>query len=242
MKTFQLNAEPRTDLGKKAAKALRNEKKIPVVLNGGKLIQFEQNEKGEWVYNGKLAAGEKAVMTTAAGKGVITTDLVVKFNDVRKLVYTPEIYVVDLTFNGETHKAVLKDIQFHPLTDDILHMDFLEVNDQKPVVVEVPVHVTGHAAGVKAGGKLYLNMKRVKVKGIYTNIPESLDVNVDALTIGKAIKVGDLKFDNFELVSAKDLVITGVRATRNAAADDATATAEGAEGEEGAAATGAAAE
>ena len=232
MKTFQLNAEPRTDLGKKAAKNLRKENKIPVVLNGGKLIQFEKNDKGEGVYNGKLEAGEKAVMTTAAGKGVITTDLVVNFNDVRKLVYTPEVYVVDLTFNGTTHKAVLKDIQFHPLTDAILHMDFLEVNEQKPVVVEVPVHVTGHAVGVKAGGKLYLSMKRVKVRGIYTNLPESLDVNVDNLGIGKSVKVGDLKFDNFELVNSKELVITGVRATRAAAADTDT---EAAEGEEAAA-------
>src|SRR3712207_3356235 len=110
MKTFQLNAEPRTDLGKKASKAIRNENKIPVVLSGGKVIQFEKNDKGEWSYNGTLEAGEKAVMTTASGKGVITTDLVVNFGDVRKLIYTPEVFVVELTYNGKTHKAVLKDI------------------------------------------------------------------------------------------------------------------------------------
>ena len=105
MKTFQLNAVPRTDLGKKAAKALRKDNMIPVVLSGGKLIQFEKNENGEFVYNGKLEEGEKAILTTAEGKGVISTDLAVKFNDVRKLIYTPEIFVIELTYNGKLHKA-----------------------------------------------------------------------------------------------------------------------------------------
>ena len=176
MKTFQLNAEPRTDLGKKATKALRGANLIPAVVNGGKLIQFDKNENGEWVYNGQLEAGEKAIVTTASGKGVITTDITVKVNDVRKLVYSPEVFVIDLTFNGKTRKAVLKDIQFHPLNDSILHMDFLEVSEEKPVVVEIPVHVSGHAAGVKAGGKLYFNLKKVKVKGIYTKLPEDLSL------------------------------------------------------------------
>lgn len=240
MKTFQLNAEPRTDLGKKAAKALRQENRIPVVLSGGKLIQFEKDENGEWKYNGTLEAGEKAVMTTAAGKGVITTDLSVKFNDIRKLIYTPDIYVIELTYNGKTHKAVLKDIQFHKLNDSILHIDLLEVYDDKPVVMNVPVAVEGHAVGVKAGGKLYLSMKKVKVKGLYNNIPERIVVNVEDIKIGHSIKVSDLHFDNYELVSSKDLVITGVRATRAAAT--AVATEEGEEATEEAAAEAPAAE
>ena len=218
MKTFVLNAEPRTDLGKKAAKAIRKENKIPVVLNGGKLIQFEKNEAGEWVYNEPLEPGQKAIVTTKEGKGVIATDLVVTQTDVRKLIYTPEIYVIDLNFNGKTCKAVLKDIQFHPLTDAILHIDLLQVYEDKPVVMEVPVKLEGFAIGVKGGGKLYLNLEKVKVKGLYTNIPERLVVNVEQVNIGQAIKVGQLKFDNYELVSAKDLVITGVRATRGSAA------------------------
>lgn len=218
MKTYQLNAEPRTNLGKKAAKAIRKENKIPVVLNGGQLIQFDKNENGEWVYNGKLEAGQKAVVTTNEGKGVITTDLTVTKADVRKLIYTPEIYVIDLNVNGTTCKAVLKDIQFHPLTDDILHIDLLQVYDNKPVVMEVPVKLEGHAVGVKAGGKLYLNLKKVKTKGLYNNIPERIVIDVTDLKIGQAIKVGQLKFDSYELVSAKDLVITGVRATRGSAA------------------------
>lgn len=212
MKTFALNAEPRTELGKKATKALRAEGKIPCVLNGGKVVELKD---GKW--DGKLAEGEKVIPIGRDGKAVITTDLLVNYGDVRKLIYTPEVYQVDITLNGAVKKAIVKDVQWHPVKDTILHIDFLEVNDEKPVVVSIPVYVEGHAVGVKAGGKLYLSMKKVKVRGIYTNIPERITVNVSELEIGQSIKVSDLKFDNFELASAKDLVITGVRATRAAA-------------------------
>ena len=228
MKTFQLNAEPRTDLGKKAAKALRASQKIPCVLNGGKVVELKDGK-----YEGTLAEGEKVVEIGRDGKAVLTTAFTVNFGDIRKLVYTPDVYVVALNLNGVEKMAVLKDVQFHPLTDNILHMDFLEVTKEKPVVVSIPVKIEGHAAGVKAGGKLYLSMKKVKVKGIYTDIPERIVVNVDDIAIGHSIKVGDLKFDKFELASSKDLVITGVRATRAAAA--AAAEAETEEGEENAA-------
>ena len=213
MKTFQLNAEPRTDLGKKAAKALRASQKIPCVLNGGKVVELKDGK-----YEGTLAEGEKVVEIGRDGKAVLTTDFTVNFSDIRKLIYTPDVYVVALNLNGVEKMAVLKDIQWHPINDSILHLDFLEVTKEKPVVVSVPVKLEGHAAGVKAGGKLYLSMKKVKVKGIYTDIPERIVVNVDNIAIGHAIKVGDLKFDKYELANAKDLVITGVRATRAAAA------------------------
>ena len=218
MKTFQLNAEPRTDLGKKAAKALRKENKIPVVLNGGKLVELKDGK-----YDGKLLEGEKVVPVGRDGKAIITTDLWVNAADVRKLIYTPEIYVIDLTFDGQTKKAVLKDIQFHAVSDAIMHIDLLEVYEDKPVTMEVPVHVEGHAVGVKAGGKLYLSMKKVKVRGLYSKMPETIMVDVSNLQIGHAIKVRDLQFDDYELDSAKELVICGVKATRasaNAAATE----------------------
>ena len=190
MKTYQLNAEARTDLGKKAAKALRKENKIPVVLNGGKLVELDKDGN----YSGKLLAGEKVVPVGRDGKGLITTDLTVNFADVRKLIYSTDVYVIELTYDGQTRKAVLKDLQFHPVSDAVLHMDLLEVSDDKPVVVEIPVHLEGHAVGVKAGGKLYLSMKKVKVKGIYSEIPERITLSVDALQIGQAIKVSDLHY------------------------------------------------
>ncbi len=222
MKTFQLNAEPRTDLGKKAAKALRKENKIPVVLNGGKLVELTDGK-----YAGTLNPGEKVVAIGRDGKGIITTDLMVNKADVRKLIYSPEVFVIDLNINGLQKKAVLKDLQFHAVNDAVLHIDLLEVTEDKPVVVEVPVHVEGHAVGVKAGGKLFLAMKKVKVKGLYTKLPEDVKVDVSELQIGQSIKVRDLSFDDFEMASPKELVITGVRATR--ASRDASATEEGEE-------------
>lgn len=207
MKVFQLNAEARIDLGKKATKALRCEGKIPAVLNGGSLVELP--------YNGTLKAGEK-IVEISNGKGLITTDLVVSNDAVRKLVYTPEIFAIELEVNGEKKMAVLKDIQFHPVKDTILHMDFLEVNDTKPVVLEVPVKLEGHAEGVKAGGKLSLSMKKLKVKAIYSNIPERLVINVDNLGLGKSLQVGELNFEGLELVNAKNAVVCAVQLTRAA--------------------------
>ena len=207
MKTFQLNAEPRTDLGKKATKALRAEGKIPAVLNGGKIVDLP--------FSGTLAAGEKLV-EIGNNKGIITTDIVLTQEGVRKLVYTPEIFAIELELNGEKRMAVMKDIQFHPVKDNILHMDLLEVFPEKPVVMEVPVKLEGHAEGVKAGGKLSLSMKKLKVKAVYTEIPERLVINVDHLGLGKTIQVGELHFEGLELVNAKNAVVCAVQLTRAA--------------------------
>lgn len=207
MEIFKLAAEPRTDLGKKVAKTLRSEGKIPVVLNGSEVVELP--------YTGKLNAGEKLV-EIGNGKGMITTDLTVTNDAVRKLVYTPDIFAVELDYNGSKKMAVLKEIQFQPVKDTILHMDFLEVNDKKPVVVEVPVKLEGHAEGVKAGGKLSLSMKKLKVRAIYTNIPERLVINVDNLGLGKTLQVGELHFEGLELVNAKNAVVCAVQLTRAA--------------------------
>ncbi|MCH5346359.1 MAG: 50S ribosomal protein L25/general stress protein Ctc [Muribaculaceae bacterium] len=207
MKTFQLSAEPRTDLGKKATKALRKENKIPVVLNGGKVVDLP--------FTGTLEAGEK-IVEIGNGKGLVTTDLVVTQDAVRKLVYTPEIFAIELDLNGRKRMAVLKDLQFHPVKDTILHMDLLEVNDEKPVTIEVPVKLEGHAEGVKAGGKLNLSMKKIKVRAVYTKIPERVVINVDNLGLGKTLQVGELHFDDFELMNAKNAVVCAVQLTRAA--------------------------
>ena len=207
MKTFQLAAEPRTDLGKKATKALRAEGKIPVVLNGGEVIELP--------FKGTLKPGEK-IVESGNNKGLVTTDLAVTNDAVRKLIYTPDIYAVELNINGEKRMAVLKDIQFQPVKDTILHIDLLEVNDKKPVTIEVPVKLDGHAEGVKAGGKLSLSMKKLKVKAIYTAIPERLVINVDNLGLGKSMAVGDIHFEGLELVNAKNAVVCAVQLTRAA--------------------------
>lgn len=207
MKVFQLSAEPRTDLGKKAAKALREENLIPVVLNGGKIIELP--------YAGTLRDGEK-IVEIGNGKGLITTDITVAADAVRKLIYTPDIFAIELDLHGEKRMAILKDIQFHPVKDTILHIDLLEVYPEKPVVIEVPVKLEGHAEGVKAGGKLTLSMKKLKVRAPYTAIPERLVINVDSLGLGKTLQVGDIHFEGLELVNAKNAVVCAVQLTRAA--------------------------
>lgn len=218
MKTFNLTAEPRMALGKKATKALRKEGLVPVVLNGGEVVSLPyegalENGAKLVVLPGKKIAGGKHA---ESDKGILSTDLVVKMSDVRKLIYTPEIFVIELNINGTIKKAVLKDLQFHPVTDEVLHIDLLEVYDNKPVVMEVPVKIEGHAAGVKAGGKLTLSMKKLKVKALYSQMPERIIVNVDNLELGKTLKIGDLSYEGLELMNAKNAVVCAVQLTRAA--------------------------
>ncbi|MDR2385029.1 MAG: 50S ribosomal protein L25/general stress protein Ctc [Tannerella sp.] len=208
MKTFKLEGEPRESLGKKASKTLRKQGLIPAVLYGREPVALP--------YEGKLNKGDK-IVTLGDNKGIIVTDFTVSFDGIRKLIYTPDIYVVEIDIKGNrVAKTILKDSQYHPVSDAILHIDFLEVFDNKPVVMEVPVVLKGHAIGVRAGGKLNQSLRKLKIKGLVNNIPEHLEINVDKLQLGKVIKAGDLKFDNIELISPKNAVVCSVKATRAA--------------------------
>ena len=207
MKKFALEAQPRVELGKKAVKNLRKEGLIPAVINGGAIVELP--------YNGALKAGQKLVEIDDK-RGIITTDITVRSEDVRKLVYTPDIFEVDLKLNGEDIKVVMKELQFQPVKDTLLHIDFLQVYPDKPIVMEVPVQIEGHAEGVKAGGKLTLSMRKLKVKALYSEIPERLVINVDHLGLGKSLAVGDLHFEGLELMNAKSAVICAVQLTRAA--------------------------
>ena len=134
----------------------------------------------------------------------------------RNLVYTPHIYVVDLIIDGKKVNAILKDIQFHPVKDTILHVDFYQIDETKPIVMEVPVQMEGLAEGVKAGGRLAASVRKLKVKAVYTNIPERLNIDVTSLGLGKTIKVGELHFEGLELVTSKEVVVCQVKMTRGA--------------------------
>jgi len=137
-------------------------------------------------------------------------------SDVRKLIYTPEIFLVDLTIGANNYKAILKDIQVHPVTDAVLHLDFLHVFEQKPIVIDVPVVLDGLAEGVKAGGKLSLDLRKIKVKALYDKVPEKVHVDVTNLTLGKSVQVGELHFEGLELLNAKNAVVCRVQLTRAA--------------------------
>jgi large subunit ribosomal protein L25 len=148
----------------------------------------------------------------------------------KKLVYTPNVYLVDLEIDGAKHRAILKDLQFHPVTEEILHIDFLEVFEDKKVEISIPVMLKGLAAGVKAGGKLQVLNRKLKVEALPKDLPDTLDIDITNLALGKSIKVGDVSFENIEMLNAKNTVIASVKLTR--AAKGAAADAEEEEGEE----------
>ena len=161
-----------------------------------------------------LRAGDLIPAVLYGGNDVV--HFTVSQEAVRNLVYSPDLFVIDLDIAGKKVKAVLKDLQFHPVTDAILHLDFLEVEAGKPIVMEVPVVLTGHAEGVKAGGKLSLEMRKLKVRAPYNEIPEQLFIDVTELGLGKTIQVGALSFDGLEITNAKNAVVCAVKLTRAA--------------------------
>jgi len=143
----------------------------------------------------------------------------------RNLIFTPNIYIVNVEIEGKTYKAILKDLQFHPVSDKLLHVDFLEVSDEKPVTIALPISITGNSEGVKAGGKLQVEMRKLVVKGLIKDLPDVLTVDITNLGLGKVFKVQDLSFPGLELLNGKAAVVVSVRMTRAAksAADAAAA-------------------
>ena len=186
MKEINVTGQKRTDLGKKASKTLRKEGLVPCNIYG----LAEQDGK-----------------PTAMAFAVPMTEL-------RKIIYTPHIYVINLVIDGESHTAILKDIQFHPVTDAVLHVDFLEVNDQKPITIGIPVKLNGLAQGVRDGGRINLSIRKINVTAPYQVIPEHLDIDVTNLQLGKSIKVGDLSFEGLTLSTPAEVVVCSVKATR----------------------------
>ena len=168
------------------------------------------------------------------GKDSENISFTVKNGDVLKLIYTPEVFVVNLTLGDREMKAVIKEVQFHPVKDQAIHMDFLHVYDDVPVVVEIPVRLIGLAPGVKAGGKLTTDLRKLKAKALYINLPETLNIDVTKLKLGKSIQVGELNFKNVEILNANEAVVCRVQTTRvavNPTLDAEEEAEEGAEGE-----------
>jgi len=156
-------------------------------------------------------------------------------SDFRKLVYTPDVYYTKINIDGTEHKAILKDIQFHPVSDKILHIDFLNITEDKPITMSVPVRVKGFAKGVQDGGKLAQDMHRILLKGLLNDFIEEVVIDVTELTIGKSIKVSDLILDKLTAVELPSKAVASVRVTRvvketegTAEGEAAAATAEGA--------------
>lgn len=204
MKEITLNGTRRSELGKKASRAARKEGLVPCVIYGE--LRDENNLP-------------KAEMFT------------VPYEEARKLLFTPDIFLVNINLDGKVRTAIIQDAQFHPVKDTVMHIDFYEVHADKPVIMAVPVETKGLAAGVQAGGRLNLAVRKIKVRATYKNIPEKLVVDVTDLRLGKSIKVGDLNFEGLELVTPKDVVVCSVKMTRVAQTQEEEAPAEEAAGE-----------
>lgn len=189
MKQIAINGTVRAELGKKATKEIRKSGNVPCVIYGEK-----KDENGN----------------------PLAIHFSVSEKEINKLIYTPHIYLVDINIDGVDYKAVLKEVQFHPVKDNVLHVDFYEVHAEKPIVMGVPVQAQGLAAGVRAGGRLMMMVRKLNVRAMYDQIPEKLFVDVTALQLGKTIKAGDLHFEGLEMVTPKEVIVCAVKMTRAA--------------------------
>ena len=167
----------------------------------------------------KNVRNEQRVPCVIYGAGVENTSFSVDEKELKNLTHTPYSHIVDLTLDGkDSYTVVLHELQFHPVKDNCLHIDFLALDPAKPVTIEVPIKITGNSIGVRQGGKLNVPTRKLKVCGMIENLPDELPVDITELGLGKQINAGDLKFDGFQIVSPKGTLVCAVRATRNSAA------------------------
>ena len=149
------------------------------------------------------------------GNGIENVLFTVDSQDLKTITHTPNSYIINLELsNGTTMYAVLHEVQYHPVSDEALHVDFIAVNEEKPITIEVPVKVTGHSEGVKMGGKLLVSSRKLRVNAMMNNLPDVLEVDSTHLMIGKQIVAGDLNYEGVTIVSPKATIICSVRPTR----------------------------
>ncbi|MEF9986546.1 MAG: 50S ribosomal protein L25 [Bacteroidales bacterium] len=161
------------------------------------------------------------------GQNVENVNFSVNAKELRAITHTPKSYIIEVEVEGKTYKCVYHQAQFHPITDETLHIDFLSVSEEKPVVIDVPLNVFGSSDGVKQGGKLLVSARKLKVSAPLDKLPNELPVDITTLQLGKTVVAGDLSFDGIQIVSPKSTIICSVKMTRaaiGAAAADATAT------------------
>ena len=170
-------------------------------------------------------AGNKAAVKAVRRAGQVPCNIyglvienilfTVDAQDLKAITHTPNSYIIDLELsNGTKMYAVLHEVQYHPVTDEALHVDFLTVSEEKPVTIEVPVKVVGHSEGVKMGGKLLVSSRKLRVSAMMNNLPDLLEVDSTNLMIGKQIVAGDLNYEGVTIVSPKATIICSVRPTR----------------------------
>ncbi len=164
----------------------------------------------------KILRKEGMIPCNMYGEAKEALSFAISESEMRKAIFTPIIYVCNINIDGKLHKGVIKEIQQHPITDAVLHVDFYEINETKPITVGIPVKTTGFAAGVRDGGKLVMSIRKINVTAPYKQIPEELTIDVTELGLGKSIKVGSLSFEGLEIATPAEVVVCSVRMTRQA--------------------------
>ena len=159
-----------------------------------------------------LRTSENVPCVLYGGKDSIYFSVVEK--DLKEIIYTPKVYLIDLDIKGKKHLAKIQDIQFHPVSDAPIHIDFYELAEDKKVEIEVPVRVEGNSIGVKEGGKLVQDSRKLKVKGLVKNLPDEIVLDITNLGVGKSLRVGDLTHDKVEFLDLKNNPVVSVRLTR----------------------------
>ena len=180
MKSIAISGSPRENVGKRDAKELRYDGKVPAVLYGGPT----------------------------------QTHFAVSAADLKPVVYTPDVHFIDIEVAGVKSQAVIQDIQFHPLTEKILHVDFLALDPNKPIAIEIPVKLTGTSPGVKMGGKLVQKLRKLRVKGLPKDHLDNVEVSIEGLEVGKSVRVGEIKLPNLIITNAAEDTIVSVTTSR----------------------------
>jgi large subunit ribosomal protein L25 len=163
-------------------------------------------------FSRKLREEEKVPCIIYGGKNVKHFSVLEK--EVKSIIYTEKVYLLKISLDGGDHNAILQDIQFHPVTDRIIHMDFIEISEDKPVIVTLPIKLTGDALGIKEGGRLRLKRRGLRVKGYPKDLPDYLEIDITNLDIGQSIKIGDLSYKNLEILDPSRPMVVAIVSSR----------------------------
>lgn len=165
----------------------------------------------------KKLRGKEMVPGVLYGKDKVI-HLAVPFSELRQLIYTPNVYLIDLELDGEMFKAMVQDIQWHPVEEKALHIDFLKIDEDKPLKIDIPINLIGMAKGTRAGGRLRSNLRKLRVQALAADLPDSIDIDITKLGIGDSIKIEDLKYENLKFLDLKSSMIVSVISSRAALA------------------------
>jgi large subunit ribosomal protein L25 len=180
-----------------------------------KRIKLEGTERiGLGKKETKKTRNEQQIPCVLYGNGIENVHFTASVSDLKPIIYTPEAFLIDLSVSKKNYFAVLRDIQFHPLTDEILHIDFFNINESKPVTIDLPIIIEGNSEGVKQGGKLQTLIRKLKVSALVNNLPEKLVVDITDLGLGKTIFVKDLSYPNITILTPSSSTVCRVKATR----------------------------